>query len=69
MQAEHEQALTLFERIRATTGNFKMPEDGCESYRLLLTGLDELEIDTRLHIQKENEILFPKALAYEENMN
>ena len=48
MQAEHEQALTLFERIRATTRNFAMPEDGCESYRLLLTGLDELEIDTRL---------------------
>jgi regulator of cell morphogenesis and NO signaling len=69
MQAEHEQALTLLERIRATTRNFKMPEDGCESYRLLLTGLDELEMDTRLHIQKENEILFPQVLAYEENMN
>jgi len=69
MQAEHEQALTLFERIRATTRNFAMPEDGCESYRLLLTGLDELEIDTRLHIQKENEILFPQVLAYEEDMN
>jgi regulator of cell morphogenesis and NO signaling len=69
MQAEHEQALTLFEKIRATTQNFKMPEDGCESYRLLLIGLDELETDTRLHIQKENEILFPQVLAYEENTN
>lgn len=68
MQAEHEQALTLFEKIRAATHNFKMPEDGCESYRLLLTGLDELEIDTRLHIKKENEILFPQVLAFEENM-
>ena len=63
MQMEHEQALTLFEKIRAVTGNFRMPEDGCESYRLLLTGLDELEMDTRLHIQKENEILFPQVLA------
>ena len=69
MQAEHEQTLTLFERIRATTRNFAMPEDGCQSYQLLLTGLDELEIDTLLHIQKENEILFPQVLAYEENMN
>ncbi len=67
MQAEHEQALTLFEKIRATTQNFKMPEDGCESYRLLLTGLDELETDTRLHIQKENEILFPQVLALQED--
>jgi regulator of cell morphogenesis and NO signaling len=63
MLAEHEQVLTLFEKMRAVTGNFKMPEDGCESYRLLLTGLDELEMDTRLHIQKENEILFPQVLA------
>ena len=46
-----------------------MPEDGCQSYQLLLTGLDELEMDTRLHIQKENEILFPQVLAFEENMN
>ncbi len=69
MQAEHEQALTLFEKIRATTRNFQMPEDGCQSYQLLLTGLDEMEIDTHLHIQKENEILFPQVLAYEENMN
>ena len=69
MLAEHEQALTLFERIRATTRNFEMPEDGCGSYHLLFTGLDELEMDTLLHIQKENEILFPQVLAYEENMN
>jgi len=67
MLAEHEQVLILFEKMRAVTGNFKMPEDGCESYRLLLTGLDELEMDTRLHIQKENEILFPQVLALQED--
>jgi len=67
MQAEHERVATLFEKIRATTRNFRMPEDGCESYRLLLTGLDELEIDTLLHIQKENEILFPQVLALQES--
>jgi regulator of cell morphogenesis and NO signaling len=69
MLAEHERALTLFERIRATARNFKMPEDGCESYRLLLTGLDELEMDTLLHIQKENEILFPQVLTMQEGDN
>jgi regulator of cell morphogenesis and NO signaling len=69
MLAEHEQVLTLFERIRATTRNFQIPEDGCGSYRLLFKGLDELEMDTLLHIQKENEILFPQVLAYEDNMN
>lgn len=68
MQMEHERATTLFEKIRAITGNFKVPEDGCNSYRQLYTGLDELEIDTLLHIKKENEILFPQVLAYEEDM-
>ena len=67
MQAEHAQVLTLFEKIRATTGNFRMPEDGCESYRLLFKGLDELELDTLRHIQKENEILFPQVLALQED--
>jgi regulator of cell morphogenesis and NO signaling len=67
MLSEHERVLTLFEKMRAITGNFKMPEDGCESYRLLLTGLDELEMDTLLHIQKENEILFPQVLALKED--
>lgn len=67
LRAEHKQALSLFERIRATTKNFRMPEDGCESYRLLLTGLDELELDTLLHFQKKNEILFPKTLAMSKN--
>ena len=69
MLAEHERVLNLFQRIRATTRNFQMPEDGCESYRLLLTGLDELEIDTLLHVQKENDILFPQVLALQENGN
>jgi regulator of cell morphogenesis and NO signaling len=69
MLAEHERVLTLFERIRATTRNFEMPEDGCESYRLLLTGLDELEMDTLLHIQKENDILFPQVLTMQESGN
>ena len=63
IQAENQQVLTLFERIRATTRNFQVPEDGCESYRLLFTGLDELEIDTLLHFQKENDILFPQVLT------
>ncbi len=67
MQMEHEQALTLFDKIRETTRNHAVPEDGCESYRLLMAGLQELEADTRLHIRKENEILFPQILALEED--
>ena len=69
MQAEHEHTQMLFEKIRGITGNFKLPEDACESYRQLFAGLDELETDTRLHIRKENEILFPQVMAFEEDMD
>jgi len=58
MQMEHEQVGALLDNIRETTHNYTVPEDGCGSYRLLMEGLQELEADTRLHIQKENEILF-----------
>ncbi|NIQ00295.1 MAG: iron-sulfur cluster repair di-iron protein, partial [Nitrospinaceae bacterium] len=63
MQTEHERTHMLFEKIRGLSGNFKLPEDACESYRRLYAELDELETDTRLHIRKENEILFPQVLA------
>lgn len=58
MQMEHEQVGALLDNIRETTHNYTVPEDGCGSYRLLMESLQELEADTRLHIQKENEILF-----------
>ncbi len=58
MQMEHEQVGALLDNIRETTHNYTVPEDGCGSYRLLMEGLQELEADTRLHIQKENEIFF-----------
>lgn len=67
MQMEHEQAGTLLDKIQETTQNYSVPEDGCGSYRLLMEGLQELAADTRLHIQKENEILFPQVLALQEN--
>ena len=39
-----------------------MPADGCASYRSLYERLEALELDTHLHIHKENHVLFPAAL-------
>jgi regulator of cell morphogenesis and NO signaling len=36
-----------------------MPSDGCETYRQMLDGLKEFELDLHTHIHKENEVLFP----------
>ncbi len=65
MTAEHESVGRLLRRLRAVTGGYKVPGDGCASYCLLYDGLKAVEVDTHLHILKENSFLFPAAVALE----
>lgn len=60
---EHTVVGDLFKEINVVTGSYKVPEDGCGSYRAMLDGLKEMELDLHEHIHKENNILFPGALA------
>lgn len=61
MTAEHEQAGELLQELRAATRDFTTPADGCASYRSLYERLAALELDTHVHIHKENHVLFPAA--------
>jgi regulator of cell morphogenesis and NO signaling len=65
MMSEHETAGDILKRIRAASGNFAVPPDGCMSYRTLYTALEAMERDLHEHIHLENNILFPAALALE----
>jgi regulator of cell morphogenesis and NO signaling len=65
MEHEHRDAGTCLTRLRELTGGYKVPPDSCNTYRALLDGLAHLEGDLHRHIHKENEILFPRALAAE----
>ncbi len=65
MLAEHDTVGELIARIRATTGDYAMPADGCASYQAMLTGLADLERDLHDHIHKENNVLFPRVLELE----
>jgi regulator of cell morphogenesis and NO signaling len=56
---DHEVVGALLETVRALTSGFQPPQDGCASYRSLYTGLAELDRDVRLHVHKENNVLFP----------
>ena len=60
MLKEHDQAGDLLKNIRGITAGFKVPEEGCQSFRLLYEELKFLEKDTHPHIHKENNILFEK---------
>ncbi len=68
MESEHDSAGGALQRIRSLTDEYAEPEWACNTYRALLDGLRSLELDLHQHIHKENNILFPKALAMEREM-
>ena len=65
MEHEHDSAGDALGRLRRLTDDFAIPADACNTYRVMLDGLATLEADLHQHIHKENNILFPKALAAE----
>ncbi|GAB3013304.1 iron-sulfur cluster repair di-iron protein [Spirosoma pulveris] len=65
MEHEHEYAGSLLFQLREFTNDYTPPVDACNSHRLMLAKLAELEADLMQHIHLENNILFPKAIALE----
>ncbi len=65
MEADHEIAGNALDTMRKLTDNYTPPDWACNTYRALLDGLRELELDLHQHIHKENNILFPRALELE----
>jgi len=65
MEHEHDSAGRALAEMRATTANYTLPADACNTYRALYDGLQELEADLHQHIHLENNILFPRAAALE----
>jgi len=66
MEAEHDEAGAALERMRTLTDGFTPPDWACNTYRALLDGLHELELDMHQHVHKENNVLFPRAMEREE---
>tara|TARA_B110001452_G_scaffold163404_1_gene136232 strand:+ start:6143 stop:6883 length:741 start_codon:yes stop_codon:yes gene_type:complete len=68
MDEEHEFEGEAFRKIEKLTNNYTMPKDGCNSYRVAFGMLKEFDEDLHLHIHKENNILFQRAIALEEEL-
>jgi len=66
MRLEHDRCGDLLAALRAATVSYTVPADACASYRSLYERLVALELDTHLHIHKENHVLFPAAIALTE---
>lgn len=59
MEREHDAVGGLLARLRKLTDGYRVPDDGCATYRTCFAALEELEADTHLHVHKENNLLFP----------
>jgi len=61
MEREHQSAGRALAEIRRLTDDYRVPADGCATFRALYEGLSQLEMDLHRHIHLENNILFPRA--------
>lgn len=59
---EHDEVGEAVHTIRRLSGDYAVPPDACNTYRLVLEKLKEFEDDLHKHVHLENNILFPKAV-------
>jgi regulator of cell morphogenesis and NO signaling len=65
MEAEHEDAARALMQLQELTDHYQAPQHACASWKALLDGLARLDKDLKVHVHKENTILFPRAIAAE----
>ncbi|MCU0791479.1 MAG: iron-sulfur cluster repair di-iron protein [Opitutaceae bacterium] len=63
LEREHAEAGGALERFRELTDGYAPPEWACNTFRALYDSLARLERDMHQHVHKENNVLFPRALA------
>lgn len=69
MEHEHENAGDVFKTIAILTNDYTPPEGACNTFKALYAKLEEFEQDLHRHIHLENNILHPKAIALEKELN
>ncbi len=65
MEHDHDEVASAFGRIRELTRRYVLPAGAPPSVRTAIETLRRLDLDTREHLHKENNILFPGAVAAE----
>ncbi len=65
MELEHDEVGEALRQLRQLTDDFTPPAWACNTYRALLNALQTFEQDMHQHVHKENNILFPRAIALE----
>ena len=68
MMKEHNSEGERFRKIAALSHQYTPPADACNTYKVAFSLLQEFEDDLHRHIHLENNILSPKAEAFEKVM-
>lgn len=68
MEQEHEHAGDALKALRELSKDYTVPEGGCNSYKALYQGLDQLEYDLHRHIHLENYVLHPLTKKMEQEI-
>lgn len=68
MMHEHDAEGERFRKIAQLSNQYALPADGCNTYKVAMDALKAFENDLHIHIHLENNILFPKAIALEEEL-
>jgi len=66
MVTEHETAGIMQKRLSKLCNDYTLPDDACNTFRLLFAKLKEFEDDLHMHVHLENDILFPKTIELEQ---
>jgi regulator of cell morphogenesis and NO signaling len=69
MEHEHHDAGDALAKLRELTDDYTPPEWACNTYRAMLDALAHLERDMHQHVHKEDNVLFPRALAREAELS
>lgn len=69
MKGEHMAEGEKFRQIEDLSQNFLVPDWGCNTYHVTMQLLRDFHEDLQMHIHLENNILFPKAIALEAELN
>lgn len=63
LESEHENAGAALEHFAQLTDRHTPPEWACNTFRAMYDALAKLERNMHQHVHKENNVLFPRALA------
>lgn len=69
MLHEHESAEGIVFELKHLTNGFAPPAAACPTHIALFAGLKQFASDLRQHVHLENDILFPRAIELESQLN